>query len=264
MKTLSPIMIDESEDREIGIVQKLAGLDVPCRPVLVRLGQDKVSVDYMWSVTGTGSEGVLCERKTVRDLIASATDGRLERQVGVMVKFPHRFLILHVKSDRDARVSLAYSNWSWERVLGILRDVQYEGVAVEFVLGEEFANALASLYKWTGRDEHTALHRPVLPVVEGMYLDPEYRAEIAMYMCIPGIGEKAAVSLKETFGTMKGLCNAGIDAIRAVPGIGPTRASSIQSFLGTGGNGGGQSCCRGELPAVQDPVHPRRRARAAK
>jgi len=218
MKTLSPILIDQSEERELSISKKLSALDVDSRVLAVRLGENKVSVDYVWNATdGNVVEGVLVERKTVRDLIASVSDGRLERQLSIMTQFPHRFLLLHVKSLRDAQVSCVYANWTWERVLGVLRDVQYEGVPVEFVLGDEgVERSLVALYRWTGRDEHVSLHRPSPPVVTGMYMDPDYRAQVAMFMCIPEVGEKGAVALREQFGSIKGVCNADPSVLRTV------------------------------------------------
>ena len=218
MKTLSPMLVDASEERELSILKKLAALDVSAKVIPVRLGADRVSVDYVWSANdGNVTEGVVAERKTVRDLIASVSDGRLERQLGVMTKFPHRFLLLHVKSLRDAQVSCVYANWTWERVLGVLRDVQYEGVPVEFVLGDEgVERSLVALYRWTGRDEHVSLHRPSPPVVTGMYMDPDYRAQVAMFMCIPEVGEKGAVALREQFGSIKGVCNADPSVLRTV------------------------------------------------
>jgi hypothetical protein len=145
------------------------------------------------------------------------SDGRLERQLSIMTQFPHRFLLLHVKSLRDAQVSCVYANWTWERVLGVLRDVQYEGVPVEFVLGDEgVERSLVALYRWTGRDEHVSLHRPSPPVVTGMYMDPDYRAQVAMFMCIPEVGEKGAVALREQFGSIKGVCNADPSVLRTV------------------------------------------------
>jgi len=218
VKTLSPILIDQSEEHELSIQKKLAALDVDSRVLAVRLGENRVSVDYVWNASdGNVVEGVLVERKTVRDLIASVSDGRLERQLSIMTQFPHRFLLLHVKSLRDAQVSCVYANWTWERVLGVLRDVQYEGVPVEFVLGDEgVERSLVALYRWTGRDEHVSLHRPSPPVVTGMYMDPDYRAQVAMFMCIPEVGEKGAVALREQFGSIKGVCNADPSVLRTV------------------------------------------------
>jgi hypothetical protein len=233
VKTLSPMLVDASEERELSISKKLAALDVSSKVIPVRLGADRVSVDYVWSANdGNVTEGVVAERKTVRDLIASVGDGRLERQLSVMTKFPHRFLLLHIKSLRDAQVSCAYANWTWERVLGVLRDVQYEGVPVEFVLGDDgVERSLVALYHWTGKDEHVSLHRPSPPVVTGMYMDPDYRAQVAMLICIPGIGEKAAVALLAQFGSVKGVCDASKQALLTVGGVGKQRAGTVAEFL---------------------------------
>ena len=238
---LSPLMIDQNEEQELpGLAARIAALDVPVKLIPIRLGTGRVSVDYLWSATQTLQDGTVqvfgasAERKTVRDLIASANDGRLERQMGVMTQFPHRFLILDMRSQREVDVSLAYAGWTWERVLGLLRDVQYEGILIELVWGTGFERAISSLYRWTGRDEHHALHRPALPTVEGMYLDPNYRAQVAMLMCIPGIGEKAATALLERFITIKGVTNGRRNTYASVPGIGPKRAAGIATFLNGG------------------------------
>ena len=129
-------------------------------------------------------------------------------------------------------MSCVYANWTWERVLGVLRDVQYEGVPVEFVLGDGgVERSLVALYHWTGKDEHVSLHRPSPPVVTGMYMDPDYRAQVAMLICIPGIGEKAAVALLGQFGSVKGVCNASRGALLTVSGIGKQRAGTVGEFL---------------------------------
>jgi ERCC4-type nuclease len=64
-----------------------------------------------------------------------------------------------------------------------------------------------------------------------MYMDPDYRAQVAMLICIPGIGEKAAVALLEQFGSVKGVCNASRGALLTVSGIGKQRAGTVGEFL---------------------------------
>ena len=201
----------DARERAGGVLERLAALDeVELRVAQLPLG------DYL-----LGS-GVVVERKTAADFVASIVDRRLFRQVEALQEAFNRPVVL-LEGDPFAVARPVHPN----AVRGALSYlVVVRGVAVVSTAGpEESAALLATM----------ARH------VQAGVVTPEGRAkpkaatvaarQEAVAAALPAVGPRLARRLLAHFGSLAGLLAAEAGALQAVEGIGPRRADELAALL---------------------------------
>jgi DNA excision repair protein ERCC-4 len=167
-------------------------------------------------------KGVLVERKTVEDLHLSLERGRLWRQVGGLrrtARFPY---LLVEGGDLDI------GSLSPAAVRGACLAVVGQGVPV--VRSENAQDSATWLRILAQRRLTTRLGRDRPVYAQRLKPTRELAAE-AMLSSVPGISVVGARALLDRFGSVAGVVAADEREWRAVPGIGPSRASALREAI---------------------------------
>lgn len=194
---IGPMTIDQQEKKPTPEQRKeqLKALGVPSRIEHLDVG------DYQWVATNTNGWTVwTCERKSVKDFIASAEDGRLQRLMDYKTQQGVRVLLL--EGDQFQFYQGA-TEWGPHKIDGMLLSLELEGIVVVRSRAEaDTSDRLAALWRYSGRD-HPTLHKPYKPVPSASYLLPEERDMVRTLMCLPGWGEVKARRALEEFGSVE-------------------------------------------------------------
>lgn len=198
---LHPIAVDQREPHPDETVASLVRLGVQAHISLLPAG------DFQWVVEqeDASAPGWVClvERKTIMDLVASVDDGRLARfidETGGTTPPPHLLRFLLVEGDVEGGAHHGRS-WSPEQLEAVLVDAQLCGLTVlRSPSARTTPQRIVSLWRWSGKDSHTALLKPALPGISDDYLDPEEKAAVRILMCLPGWGESRARAAIRFFG----------------------------------------------------------------
>lgn len=169
---------------------------------LAMLGMDatrvnRQGVDVVWS-----SGGQLCmfDLKTAEDVIASADDGRLHRQVVEMQRrdcLMWGFLIEGPDSKDGITVGYGPHAWPVERYDNLLLSLQNEGAKIiRSTSQDRTPQRLHSVYRYSAKEEHGSIHKPQPhKVLHDRYTDRIWRGHIEFMMGLPGLGEDKANAL---------------------------------------------------------------------
>ena len=203
------------DDRERGCAAVLAlgaMLDVVCECRRLDLG------DYL--VDGQ----LLVERKTLTDLVASITDGRLFRQAYALATHEVRPLLIL----EGAAAEIADCGMRREAVQGALVTVTVVwGVPVLRALdGAESARLMLYAARQLRRAATGMVFRP------GRRPRGRKRAQLRVLQGLPGIGKTRAERLLEQFGSVEAVMTAGVKALTEVAGIGADTAAGIRWAVG--------------------------------
>jgi ERCC4-type nuclease len=202
-----PQVVADVHERQSGIRQALENLCVEVTVAPLRAG------DYAIK------SNVLVERKSVLDLHGSIETGRFWVQINKLRHASHfPFLLvegedidagpLSPKAIRGACIAVIH------RSIRLVRTTDREDSA----LWLERLAVRAAKYKPIDRPRYAQGHRPA----------PNEASE-AMLAAVPGISVEGARAPLSHFGSVANVVNAGEEAWKAVPGIGPTRASAMAS-----------------------------------
>ena len=232
------------DDRERGCAAALAleaMPDVACECRRLDLG------DYL--VDGQ----LLVERKTLTDLVASITDGRLFRQAYALATHEARPLLIL----EGAAAEIADCGMRREAIQGALVTVTVVwGVPVLRALdGAESARLMLYAARQLRRAATGMVFRP------GRRPRGRKRAQLRVLLGLPGIGQKRAERLLDAFGTVAAVVTAGPKALRAVEGIGKDTAAGIRWAVGGGAADDGEGRARGPAPTYDPAIHHRRSIR---
>lgn len=180
------------------------------------------------------------ERKSVKDLVASVDDGRLARfieETGATDPPKTQVRALLVEGDVEQGLDAVRGrDWTAEQIEALLFDAQLLGV---LVLHSPSVSAtpkrIANLWRWSGKDEHKAFVRPVLPGISDSYLDPDKKAAVRAAMVLPNWGEQRARAAVETLGSAAAVYAAILardhKKFEAVPGVGKVLVNNAAEFL---------------------------------
>ncbi len=189
--------------------------------------------DFVWEVEEDDGQvhRFICEHKHAADLVASAEDGRLGSFVRTETD---GYKVLFVTwSGGNVRRGKA-REWKAEQVESLLVDAQAHGILVVRAPSKAIQiQRLAAFIRWTAKDEHRAMDRPTLPMVESWYFDDGQRDRVRLLMCIPGWGERKSLdALTWADGALISVLEAITDGtITGVPGIGKGLARQAKEFL---------------------------------
>ncbi len=167
---------------------------------------------------------VLFERKTLPDFAVSLIDGRLFSQAARLRQLaPGRAVVILEGDSRE----LAATGVSREALQGALVALTVVfGIAV---LRASDATESARLICYAAGQ----MRRAATGAIPRPGYRPRRLANRQLYLLqgLPGVGSKRAALLLETFGSVAAVCNAGLNALQGVHGIGPETAERMHTLL---------------------------------
>jgi DNA excision repair protein ERCC-4 len=192
---------------------------------------------YGADVLSCGSAGLIgWQRKEIKDLVASAEDGRLAREVPLLALLPYPVLI--VEGDyyytADGKVIDQYQGrWTKAMIRNLLRSVQHEyGVMVERTRDiEDTAIAITELEAWAQKSSHRSIERR--PQDSGGQWREKSRETWGKYFLqgFPGIGVERAEAIYRHFGRVPLMWSVEEGELRQVPGVGREGAKRLWERL---------------------------------
>lgn len=213
-------------------------------PTIAALGKtsslpERFGADMMWWVDG---RRVGVQRKEVRDLRASAADGRLGKELGQMqaAGVDIRLLVVEgrVTFDADGRLVDGFgAPWTRAQWWGVQWSVQAAGCWVSWTANSgETVDMVRMFEKWTQKDRHTSLMTRGRPgSIWGTRPDAREYATWVL-QGIDGVGVELAGRIYDVHGGLPVTWAPGVDAawLEQVPGIGKVKAAKISRGLGGG------------------------------
>jgi Fanconi anemia group M protein len=208
MATSRPHVLADRRELRSGIPAALRarGADVETRSLF--------AADYVLS------DRLAVQRRSAGDLDAAIVDGRLFRHLAALTAtYPAVTLLVVGRSE---------SLLSEASRRGALAWVARQGVAlIRARDAEDAAGWLLTLAAQEGRLPRNVL----LPPGGRKPVDPDEQLE-ALVATLPGIGPVCARRLLQRFGSLAALVAASEQELRAVRGIGPTRARTLAALFG--------------------------------
>ena len=211
-------------------------------PVLRALGVttpvvESWGADYGWAV---GGQKVGVQRKAFDDLLASITDGRLQKELVQLQACPVRWLVVEGHPHWTADGWLADGRrWSRKGIRALLWSVQYR-----WQIGVDWTDDMADTGQWLTEFQHwtqkgmsgltgsTLARRPPPIGKWGTATHAEWGQWLLQ--SFPGIGPKAAAAIWAHFGGLPLQWTVDEQALQRVAGIGPKRAATLWQALGKG------------------------------
>jgi len=191
-------------------------------------------VDFLWRSRGHWWG---CQRKELKDLLASMVDGRLAKELGqmhehitapvVVIERRPKWTNDGVLLDDSWGTRLTYGGW-----IGLLMSLNYQGIGVvqTDTIGQTAA-AVSAMVKWSSKPSHdTLLGRPG-PVGNGWGTAGSRDWAVHMLQGIPGIGPGVAGAVFDHFGRVPMEWTCGVDELEAVAGVGKVRAKKMMGAL---------------------------------
>lgn len=168
---------------------------------------------------------LLVERKGLNDLLASIEDGRLFRQASALAVCGDPCMLLLEGRTEE----IQHRAMRREAIQGALLHVSLMlGIPILRSLdGEESARLMIAAARQLQRARRPIAFRP------GACPTARRRAQTYILQGLPGVGRGLALRLLDHFGSVEAVMTAPTEALRHVPGIGPTIAAKIRWALGT-------------------------------
>lgn len=185
---------------------------------------EQYGVDFLFP-SKLGLVGV--QRKEISDLIASAHDGRLARELVLMKRLDIGMLMVEgqIRWTNDGQL-LNSQGWSKTQHRGLLWSVQLKG----FWIGTseslvETSELLLNFSRYLDKGNHNSLL--TRPKARGDWGSPTDRDfAVHLLQSFPGIGPETAGAIFDTYGVPIKWTITDID-LQLVPGVGKGRAQSL-------------------------------------
>lgn len=212
----------------------------PAEPeVLRRIGEvssvpEQYGVDFLWRAHGQWW-GV--QRKEVKDLLASVTDGRLSKEVQQMRSSVGEAMVIIEGSVtwtvEGVLMTKGYGNGMWTRSQwdGLMFSLLHEGAKVIRSGGlKETADLVKGYETWSMKEKHMSLKgRPGPQVMWGRPGNKDY--QIHLLMGLPGVGYELAKRIVEHFGGIPWRWTVTRRDLMEVEGIGKGKVERIFGAL---------------------------------
>lgn len=187
--------------------------------------------DIAWS-SGNRLFGI--QRKTGSDLVSSIYNGRLNHELEKMDKLTVGVLLVEEnwRWTRDGEWADLWSGsqqWNKTQMWAYMASVQAMGFwAVQVAELAETVDYIQTLYQWSMKEKHTALHHaPIIPKADR-------NAWVLSVLC-PGIGPEMSKRLMEANGGKLPLAlTMSEEELMTVKGWGPKRVAQLMKALGDG------------------------------
>jgi ERCC4-type nuclease len=217
------ILISPSEPAELRQMLKAVN-----SPLCERLGCD------LLAPTTRGLLGV--QRKELSDFIASLEDGRLAREIPLLVNGTTLPVLLlegqfRFNTDNHLQFGTRPTRYTRQGVHNLIRSISYcNGVSVEY--SADLADTpviIGELIDFINREHKSLLKRPKL---QGAWGKPTPHESLGyFYQGIDGVGVVLAQALMKKYSCPTDLINASFNDLQALPQIGKQRAEKIFMFL---------------------------------
>lgn len=209
----------------------------PSEPLpLKRLGAvssvpERYGVDFMW-VAQQRKHG--CQRKEVKDFVASIIDGRLSKEVGQMAQMDGiRALMLEGKMMWSGDgMWMGPVRWDRFRHRQAIFTLESNGIwVIETASLADTAEAIEELQRWTQKPKHQfAAVRAKATGQWGNATSREFGLHVLM--SFPGVGREMAERIWGHFGHVPLMWTATQEELLAIDGIGPKRADQMMRAFG--------------------------------
>lgn len=196
---------------------------------------ERVGADFLIHSPSLGAVGV--QRKELNDLIASAYDGRLVKEIAQMKVLGLGVLLIEgrVQWTDDGLVLGNYSRWSRSQHLGTMWSVQLSGYWIAQTQSMAETSAwLSTFTKWTSKERHAGLRNRPGPSVHSVWGKADNRDwGIHLLQSFPGVGSDTAAKIYDHYGGVPLQWLVSAMELQEVPGVGKGRASSMIAALDT-------------------------------
>ena len=166
------------------------------------------------------------ERKSVRDLVSSVVDGRLDNQCSRLKSgFKNPVVVMEGGSDEVAKII----DNAFVFYAAVARVVVEFGISlIQTPDATHTAKLLVSLGTRNGAQKGMLLKRPHRKT--GMTLRDQ---QLGVLCGLPGIGERLATRMLDRFGTLRTVVAATLAELESVDGLGAARAKRLHNVLRT-------------------------------
>lgn len=207
-------------------------------PALKTLGRssmlpEQFGADFLLPLQG---RMIGVQRKTVGDLIASVTDGRLAKEVAQLTRCDLSVLIVEGRPKWSTEGELLGQHdkahrWTRNAHRSLLWSMRDRGIWVEH--SDDPADTVAAvtnLHAWLTKDKHSSLDRRPGPVsVWGRADHGDWARHLLMGF--DGLGPEIAGRIVEHFGGVPLTWKVTAEELAEVPGLGAKRIKKIMSAL---------------------------------
>jgi Fanconi anemia group M protein len=171
------------------------------------------------------NDTVCIERKAPGDFIESMMEGHLEDQVDRMhAEYDHVHVLV---SGSYSDLKATRSNVSWNAVRAFIASLSVRWQTTPLFCGNERELAFTAID--LGRKVTEPLERhPGKPAIQ---VDDELGPVGKAAMIVPDIGPKTAEKIQDSYWTVSDLCEASVDELSEIEGIGPKTATKLKSVL---------------------------------
>ena len=211
---------------------------------------EKHGVDFLWALPSTaegnrdGSAGRWAgvQRKEVKDLLASAQDGRLAKELAQMQGLALRAFVIEGKVVvlPDGAIDVGQFNgtrggngsrWTIQQYRGLLWSIQSRGCWVGFTGRQaETIEYLKQLQEWSQKESHDSLKRRPGPItVWGKANHRDY--QLHLLQGLEGIGSELAERIVDHFGRVPWRWDVTKEELAQVKGIGKKKVETIWKAL---------------------------------
>jgi ERCC4-type nuclease len=181
--------------------------------------------------------GLIIERKSANDLLASIADGRLLDQCERLTRCATRVppvLLIHgsILADADGKIVADGINtrWNYWSVMMELVSLQVGGIVVLFVPTRLLRDAVDYLRKWAEKPTHRRIHRktPTNTGQDSLWIRPSDEEEI-MSLLVGGL-----TRAKKVLNKYKSIATAlkNINDWPQIPGVGQGSVGRTRKLLG--------------------------------
>ena len=193
----------------------------------------------MMLYTNSGAIGI--ERKKVPDdLLASVTDGRLNREILAMREETQiQILLIHgkMKFNKDGTLKTwrrrpQRYGWTEKGITNLKRTIRYvEGLYIEEAKNNyELVQVVNDLQSYFDEKNHLSL-KSRSRIETSWFVPSRGERVIHYYDGLPGVATIGAKKLYDRFPSPMQLYEATVDDLLQIPGIGKVMANSIYNFL---------------------------------
>lgn len=189
--------------------------------------------DFLWWVKKDRTWGGV-QRKEISDLIKSASDGRLTKEVAQMSELGIAVLVIEGKQTwiGDYLTVSDYCKMSRAQYHGVMMKAQTAGIAVLHTSSmSETASTVAWVEQWSQKEDHSSLtSRPGAPKnTWGSVTNKEYG--IWVLTSLPGVGRELASRIWDEFDGLPIAWTVTEEELCKVKGLGKVKAARLTSML---------------------------------
>lgn len=202
----------------------------------ISLVSERIGSDVAWWGQWEGEPQLWgVQRKELKDLIASVSDGRLAREIAQMKGLPVPMIIIEGKVQFDTQGNLLWNSWGQDftraQFKGMLWSIMSEGVHIEYSKDINETVELVKLFaKWSMKAKHTSMMRRPGPFSPwGKPGNEDYAIHLLQGFDV--LGQQRAKDLVKHFGEVPLRWTVTEKELMEVPGIGKKIAQSLMAAL---------------------------------